>query len=136
MSNIAPFIRLRVIGAIPLKKKVIPFLFFLALLFSQTVHAQAASLRTATIWPSMDFNGTTAQCSVSVTADHFTDDIEIVVKLWRNGQCIKTWDDSGTGYLIFDRTTTVTRGYTYTMTVDATLDGVVQPTVSVSGTCK
>lgn len=119
-----------------MKKKVIPFLFFLVLLFAQTVHAQAASLRTATIWPSMDFNGTTAQCSVSVTADHFTDDIEIVVKLWRNGQCIKTWEDSGTGYLIFDRTTTVTRGYTYTMTADVTLDGAIQPTVSVSKECK
>ena len=123
-------------GAIPLKKKAIPFLLFLVLLFAQPVYAEAASPRTATIWPSMAFNGTTAQCSVSVTADHFTDGIEIVVKLWRNGQCIKTWEDSGTGYLIFDRTTTVTKGCTYTMTVDATLDGVVQPTVSVAGTCK
>lgn len=119
-----------------MKKKAIPLLLFLVLLFAQPVYAEAASSRTATIWPSMTFNGTTAQCSVSVTADHFTDDIEIVVKLWRNGQWIKTWEDSGTGYLIFDRTTTVTKGYTYTMTVDATLDGVVQPTVSVTGTCK
>ena len=119
-----------------MKKKAIPFLLFLVLLFAQPVYAEAASPRTATIWPSMAFNGTTAQCSVSVTADHFTDGIEIVVKLWRNGQCIKTWEDSGTGYLIFDRTTTVTKGYTYTMTVDATVDGVVQPTVSVAGTCK
>jgi hypothetical protein len=123
-------------GAIPLKKKAIPFLLFLVLLFAQPVYAEAASPRTATIWPSMAFNGTTAQCSVSVTADHFTDDIEIVVKLWRNGQCIKTWEDSGTGYLIFDRTTTVTRGYTYTMTADVTLDGALQPTVSVSKECK
>ena len=123
-------------GAIPLKKKVIPFLLFFFFFFAQPIYAEAASLRTATIWPSMAFDGTTAQCSVSVTADHFTDDIEIVVKLWRNGQCIKTWEDSGTGYLIFDKTATVTKGYTYTMTVDATLDGVVQPTVSVEGTCK
>lgn len=119
-----------------MKKKAIPFLLFLVLLFAQPVYAEAASQRIATIWPSMAFDGTTARCSVSVTADYFTDDIEIVVKLWRNGQCIKTWEDSGTGYLIFDRTTTVTKGYTYTMTVDATLDGVVQPTVSVAGTCK
>lgn len=93
-----------------MKKKAIPFLLFLVFLFAQPVYAEAASPRTATIWPSMAFNGTTAQCSVSVTADHFTDDIEIVVKLWRNGQCIKTWEDSGTGYLIFDRTTILLPG--------------------------
>lgn len=119
-----------------MKKKAIPFLLFLVLLFAQPVYAEAVSPRAATIWPSMAFNGTTAQCSVSVTAEHFTDDIEITVKLWRNGKCIKTWEDSGTGYLIFDRTTTVTRGYTYIMTADVTLDGAIQPTVSVSKECK
>ena len=123
-------------GAIPLKKKAISFLLFLVFLFAQPVCAEAASPRAATIWPSLAFNGTTAQCSVSVTAEHFTDDIEIVVKLWRNGQCLKTWEDSGTGYLIFDKTTTVTKGYTYTLTADVVLDGAIQPTVSVSKECK
>lgn len=113
-------------------KKAIPLLLFLALLFAQPVYAEAASPRIATIWPSMAFNGSTAQCSVSVTADHTSDNIKIVVKLWRNNQCIKTWEDSGTGYLIVNKTTTVSKGYTYTLTADVTLDGVIQPTVSVS----
>lgn len=119
-----------------MKKKTISLFLLLALLFVHPVYAEAASPRVATIWPSIAFDGTTAQCSVSVTADHTSDNITIVVKLWRNNQCIKTWDDSGTGYLIFDKTTTVTKGYAYTLTADVTLDGVRQPTASVTGTCK
>lgn len=123
-------------GVIPLQKKVISLLLVLATLFTCPLHSKAESLRASTVWPSLSFNGTTAQCSVSVTADKMSDSIEIVVKLWRNNICIKTWENSGIGYLIFNKSTIVTKGYTYILTADVTLDGVTQPTVSVSKFCK
>lgn len=72
-----PFIRLRINrmkGVISVKKRLIPLVFVLALLLA--VPAYAASPRVITILPAISFDDTTANCRVSVSANHGTDRVE------------------------------------------------------------
>lgn len=106
------------------------------LLFILPVTANAATPRYVNIRPGIDFNGTTATCTVSVTGNSMKDEIEIVVKLWNGGSCIATWKDSGTGYVNFSKDKTVIKNNEYKLTADVTINGEVQPKVSTTATCK
>lgn len=106
------------------------------LLFVLPVTANAATPRLVGIKPGIEFNGTTANCTVSITGDSMKDDIEAVIKLWQGDSCIATWNASGTGYVFFSKSKTVTKGREYTLTVDATINGVTQATLSYTDKCE
>ena len=86
--------------------------------------------------PAISFDGTTANCRVSVSADRSTDQISAVIQLWNGSTRIARWTDSGTGYLLFSNSATVSKGKTYELTVDVKINGVSKPQVSIEGTCK
>lgn len=100
------------------------------------VTAHAASSRYIRIYPSLSFDGTTANCSVIVIADSSSDDVEATIELWQGSTCVEIWTESGTGNLIFKDTAHATRGKTYEMTADVTINGAAQPQVSVSAKCE
>lgn len=75
-------------------------------------------------------------CRVSVSADRSTDQISAVIQLWNGSTRIARWTDSGTGYLLFSNSATVSKGKTYELTVDVKINGVSKPQVSIEGTCK
>ena len=131
-----PFVRLsdkRMKGVIILKKRILPFVLLFAMLLS--TQAFAASPRIITIRPAISFNGTTANCRVTVSGNHGTDRIEAVVILWDGNEIVEDWYPTGKGPLLFSDTTTVTKGKTYELTVDVTINGLEYDTVSISGTC-
>ena len=101
-----------------------------------SLSAYAASPRVMTILPAISFDGTTANCRVSVSADRSTDQISAVIQLWNGSTRIARWTDSGTGYLLFSNSATVSKGKTYELTVDVKINGVSKPQVSIEGTCK
>ena len=113
---------------------IIPLVLLLAMLLS--LPAYAASPRVMTILPAISFDGTTANCRVSVSADRSTDQISAVIQLWNGSTRIARWTDSGTGYLLFSNSATVSKGKTYELTVDVKINGVSKPQVSIEGTCK
>ena len=115
-----------------MKKRIIPLVLLLAMLLS--LPAYAASPRVMTILPAISFDGTTANCRVSVSADRSTDQISAVIQLWNGSTRIARWSDSGTGYLL--NSATVSKGKTYELTVDVKINGVSKPQVSIEGTCK
>ena len=117
-----------------MKKRIIPLILLLAMLLS--LSAYAASPRVMTILPAISFDGTTANCRVSVSADRSTDQISAVIQLWNGSTRIARWTDSGTGYLLFSNSATVSKGKTYELTVDVKINGVSKPQVSIEGTCK
>ena len=119
-----------------MKKRIIPLVLLLAMLLS--LPAYAVSPRVMTILPAISFDGTTANCrvSVSVSADRSTDQISAVIQLWNGSTRIARWTDSGTGYLLFSNSATVSKGKTYELTVDVKINGVSKPQVSIEGTCK
>lgn len=99
------------------------------------ITANAATPRIIGIKPGIAFDGTTANCTVSVTGETMKDKIEVVVKLWQGNRCIATWNASGTGFLNFSKTKIVTKGVEYTLTADVTINGTKYPTVSFTSLC-
>ena len=116
------------------RKRIVTNQLLLAMLLS--LPAYAASPRVMTILPAISFDGTTANCRVSVSADRSTDQISAVIQLWNGSTRIARWTDSGTGYLLFSNSATVSKGKTYELTVDVKINGVSKPQVSIEGTCK
>lgn len=107
--------------------------FLLALLmFVLPITANAATPRSIFIKPGISFDDDTANCTVSVTGNSMKDDIEVVVKLWQGNICIATWKTSGTGYVNFSKSKTVSTGVEYELTADVTINGIKQPTVSIT----
>lgn len=116
-----------------MKKRVfIPLILLVVMLL--TVLVQAAP-RILSINPSISFEGTTAECSVSVVADKMTDSIMATLILWDGSKVVDSWTASGTGYLLFSDSAQVTKGKTYKLTVDVVIKGIAKPRVSVEGTC-
>lgn len=115
-------------------KKVLSLVLLLAVVFS--VSAQAAGPeRIIRRDADISFSGTTATCTVDIRGNTTSDRITFVAKLWHGGTCLNTWTVSGTGRATLNKTQSVTRGETYKLTVDTTVNGVVQPFKSVTKTC-
>lgn len=115
------------------RKNIIPLLLFVVM--ALTVSAHAAS-RTLAIKPSISFDGTTAECSISVVADKMSDSIKATLVLWDGTKRVDSWTISGTGYLLFSDSTQVIKGRTYKLTADVMICGISKPSVSVEATCK
>ena len=119
-----------------MKKRILSILFVFCMVFSVfSSTAYAASPRVVPVIPGISFNGTTATCTVFIYAEQMTDDIDAVIKLWQGSRCIKTWEESSVGDLAFSGEASVTRGKTYQLTVDVTLEGKTLPRFSIEGTC-
>ena len=88
------------------------------------VPAMAAEPRATTAVATLDISGTTATCTLSAAADKTSDSVKAIIKLYRGSTCIATWSGSGDGYLFMSKPKTVTKGYTYKMTVSLTINGV------------
>lgn len=93
---------------------------------------QAAEPRLITPSLNLSYNQSIATCTVNIIGESTSDYLRATIKLWRGNSCIETWEETGYGYIFFSETATVIRGYVYTLTVDLTVNGVAQDTVSFS----
>lgn len=109
-------------------------LLFIFLLLLSSFSVQASEPRITRVVADLSFNNQTATCKATVMAND-EEDISITVKLWEGTRCIKTWTSSGTGYLSFSKTASVTTGKSYKLTVDAKINGVTQATKTDVGIC-
>lgn len=103
--------------------------------FAAGLSAQTESVLAIGSYANISFDGTTATCEARIRANNSSDAISMTVKLWKGAACLKTWTASGNGILYIRKTATVTSGQTYTLTVDATINGVAHPQQSVTKTC-
>lgn len=108
----------------------------IVLVLSIPMTAYAATPRMLSIMPELTFDGTTANCSVAVIGNNTSEDIDVVIKLWRGTTCLKTWTASGDGYVFWDDTATVSKNMTYKLTVDVTINGLSKPQVYVESKCE
>ena len=102
----------------------------LAVVLLLTVPAQAA-MQSATSIPSLTFDGTEATCELKVVGET-GDEIEATLSLWRGSTMLATWSKEGTSYVRISQTKTVTKGYTYTLKADVTINGVAYDQETVS----
>lgn len=95
----------------------------------------SAAPRALTINPTLAFDGTTATCDVLVVGNNTSEHIEVTMKLMNGYYCVASWYDDGYGYVWIQEDAAVTKGCTYTLVVEVTVNNVVQPPVYQNGTC-
>lgn len=107
--------------------------FLLIVLFTNTAYAQDMRRETGNV--DIIFSGATARCIVEIIGKS-SDKIVATIELRCGDQNIKTWNKSSTyGYLALDDTVDVTKGKTYELVVEYTINGKAQQSFSDSGTC-
>ena len=112
----------------------VALLMAIVLIISMPLTVSAAP-RTLGISPLLEFEGTTATCEVEVVGNNTSEHIEVVMKLMDGTSCVKAWMDDGYGYVYMLTYANVTKGKTYTLRIEVTVNGVDQQPVYISGTC-
>ncbi len=116
-------------------KRMIALVLVLVLM-AAPLSAQGAEARNRDPRMSLTFDGTTAICDVTAYGNSLTDSVQITVRLWRGSTvCLTTWGASGTGKASLSETKTVWPGYTYTLTMDVVINGVIYPREYLSASC-
>lgn len=117
-----------------MKAKSVIVSFLLALLLMSTAYAQ--DIRAASPGAHLFFSGTTATCYVVIPGAHGDDEINATIELRCGSQSIESWTKNSVGFLEFTDYVSVTKGKTYELVVDYTVNGEAQTSISDSGTCK
>jgi len=115
-----------------MKKSILSISLVLALVICMCAPAFATT-RASSIYPTLYFSGTTANCSVSISA--IGKDIDATLELWRGAKKVATWSDSGQHYVTISGTYAATSGSTYTLKVTGTIDDVSINCVPETATC-
>lgn len=102
------------------------------LVISMPLNVSATS-RALGINPTLAFDGITAGCDVVVVGDHASEYIQVTMMLKQGSRTLRTWYGDGYGYVYMCEYTRVLPGYTYTLVVAVSVNGVASTPVSVSG---
>lgn len=120
-----------------MKKRLVSFGLAVVLAVGMAVCASAAEVqvepRLLQVHSGLTFSGTTAHCEAVITSA--SDDIEATMTLKQGNRVIDSWSGSGTGILFLDGDCHVTKGVTYTLTVEGTRNGVAFQAKPVIRTC-
>lgn len=107
----------------------------LMFLLINSANAQEARINTG--YADITFSGTTANCYAEITGNSGSDKISATIELRCGNQSIRTWNRyTDSGRLMFSDTVGVTKGKTYELVVEYTVNGKAQSSFSDSGTCK
>ncbi len=117
-----------------MKTKSVIVSFLLTLLLMSTAYAQ--DIRVASPGAHLFFSGTTVTCYVIIPVAHGDDEIDATIELRCGSQRIESWTRNSVGYFEFTDYVSVTKGKTYELVVDYTLNGEAQTSFSNSGTCR
>ena len=95
----------------------------------------SATPRALSIRPSLTYEGTTATCYVMVVGNNMSEHIEVTMKLMYGNSLITSWSNDGYGYVWLEEYATVTRGRTYTLYIEVTVNDVVKQPVYIDAKC-
>lgn len=118
-----------------MKQRILIVICVILLTIATPLTVFASSPRILIANPRLTFTNMTANCGVNITADS-NDKIAVEIKLWKGTTCVATWTESSESYLLFSDTVTVNSKGDYTLTVDYTINSILQPQLSVTSTCK
>lgn len=91
-------------------------------------------LRLTVVSGSLTFSGTTANCSGTVTnPDKY---IVATMTLSHGGSTVASWSNSGYSCVILSGSCTVKKGWSYTLVISGTADGVPFSSTPITKTCK
>jgi len=117
-------------------RKFIAILSVLVIFITVSFPVKAAEQSYGVAIPDLTFSGTTATCSLDVLAGNVTDSIIATVMLKRGNSIVKQWQNlTDTGDLYFSDTASVVHGYTYTLHVTLSINGVTYNVADITKTC-
>ena len=96
------------------------------------VPSQASNmLRAQANTPILTISGTEARCSVSYNGKR-TDSISVTLTLKQGSTTVASWSADDTQFVSINESCAVISGKTYTLVMTATINGVRQPSISVT----
>lgn len=116
-----------------MKKRVIFLIIVIAIVLA--VPSAAAETRAAVIQPALSFTNNKANCSLVVVGDLANEPITATIKLKQGSITLATWNVDDVGALVFsDSSISVTKGGTYTLTANVTINNRVYAPTSITAT--
>ncbi len=106
-------------------KRKIAIVIVLVIILGTTAQA-TGPLKAPRAEPYLEFSDNVATCIAKVSGYGKTDKIYVTMRLWGNGTCLRTWVASRTERVTLEKTAYASRGKTYTLTIDYTINGVKQ----------
>ena len=98
--------------------------------------AQAVEPRAAGYSLTLTFDETTAVCEASCRGDKSTDYIKATLTLYQGSTYVTSWSSEGIYRAIVTGQRSVTRGKSYTLKLNYSINGVTQPEQSVTKRCR
>lgn len=99
------------------------------------ITVQAAEPRAASSTLSLSFDGSTAVCTAYCKGGSTSDNVEATVTLYQGTTYVDSWSNSGKYAVSISEECHVTRGKSYTLKLNYSINGVEQPEKTVSKTC-
>ena len=116
-----------------MKKRMLTF--FALTICMLTIGVQAMELRGITTKPRISFNGTTAICTAACYGDHSDDVIDATLTLYQGNTYVDSWSNSGVDSVSVRGEGKVKSGKSYTLKLTYSINGVSEPSASVTATC-
>ena len=105
------------------------------LLLALSVSVQAMESRMVHPSLRLSFSGTTAVCFATCRSCNSSDRIAMTLILEQGGVEVDSWSASGYGQVTISETCPVTKGKTYTLVLEMSINGEPQPSLSTYATC-
>lgn len=115
-----------------MKRRILSIILVLIMTFC-LCSAAFADAKATRAYPSLSFSGTTANCSVVISAAGSR--IVGALMLYHGSDIIAYWTDTGDSYLALSGSCPVVSGETYTLKVSGTVDGVAILSTPTTATC-
>lgn len=105
------------------------------LLLVLSISVQAVESRTVQPVLRLSFSGTTAVCFATCRSGNSSDRFAMTLILEQGGVEVDSWSASGYGQVTISEFCPVTKGKTYTLVMECSINGEPQPSFSTHGTC-
>ncbi len=105
------------------------------LLLALSVSVQAMESRIIHPNFGLSFSGTTANCFGTCRSGNSSDRIAMTLILEYQGVELESWSDSGYGQVTISETYPVTKGRTYTLVMEYSVNGEPKASLSTYATC-
>ncbi len=116
-----------------MKKRIVPLLMVVLLVMAITVPtASAVSSRVISGRPTLRISEDTAYCEAIFRSGNRDNDIYVMLTLKYGTEVVASWSKSGKGSVTISESKTVLAKGTYTLIMEATVNGGDQPAVVVT----
>ena len=116
-----------------MKKRIVPLLMVVLLVMAITVPtASAVNSRVISGRPTLRISGDTAYCEAIFRSGNRDNNISVTLTLKYGTEVVDSWSASGNGSVTISESKTILENGSYTLILEAIVNGVIQPEVVVT----